>query len=136
MSNDPGSPGHGGGKLKQDKTERMINDLLNNARTDYRIRQEAIRNLEELDRLLNDPLLVNNKETAADICTMLIKMLVGEGVMKEHSIMHRLGLRLLDYIGRAHDEDPELALALIEAGVNLERTGRGLPAINFSDRSG
>jgi hypothetical protein len=31
---------------------------------------------------------------------------------------------------------PELALLLVESGVNLERTGRGLPAIDFSDSSG
>jgi hypothetical protein len=31
---------------------------------------------------------------------------------------------------------PELALAFIQAGVNLERTGRGLPAVDFSDSSG
>jgi hypothetical protein len=31
---------------------------------------------------------------------------------------------------------PKLALAFIKAGVNLERAGRGLPAIDFSDSSG
>jgi hypothetical protein len=45
-------------------------------------------------------------------------------------------LRLLDYIERVHDEDPEFALALIQSGINLERTSRGLPAIDFPDQSG
>jgi hypothetical protein len=81
-----------------EKAKDIIAGLLNNARTNYR--QEALQNLEELDRLLDDPLLVDNKETAADICGMLITMLIGVGVMKERSIMCRLGLRLLDYIGR------------------------------------
>jgi hypothetical protein len=30
---------------------------------------------------------------------------------------------------------PELSLALVEAGINLERAGRGLPAVDFSDDS-
>jgi hypothetical protein len=120
----------------QENVSSIIADILDDARTDYRTRQEAIRNLEELDRLLNDPMLVNSKDAAADICGILIKMLVGEGIMKEGSIMHRMGLRLLDYIGRVHDEGPELALTLIETGVNLERIGRGLAAVDFPDRPG
>jgi hypothetical protein len=90
-----------------EEIKSVVDDLLDNARFDYRIRQEAIRNLEELGRLLDDPLLVDNKKTAAGICGILIKMLISEGIMKEQSIMHRLGLRLLDYIGRVHDEGAE-----------------------------
>jgi hypothetical protein len=90
--------------LKKGKAGRILDDLLDNARFDYQIRHEALRNLEEFDRMLEDPLLVDNKEMAAGICGMLIKTLVGEGVMKEGSIAHRLGLRLLDYIGRIDDE--------------------------------
>jgi hypothetical protein len=60
--------------MKHDKTERMISDLL---------RQEAIRDFKELGRLLNDPMLVNSKKSAQDICTMLITMLIGEGIVKE-----------------------------------------------------
>jgi hypothetical protein len=84
-------------------TDFMIKEILDEAR----IRCQALQNFEELNRLLNDPLLVNDKEMAAGICSMLIKMLIGEGVVKEGSIAHRLGLRLLDYIGRVHDEGPE-----------------------------
>jgi hypothetical protein len=87
--------------------QEMINDLLDHARIDYQIRHELLQNLEELDQMLNDPLLVNNKKMAADICIILITMLIGDGVVKEDSILHRLGLRLLDYIGRVHDESPK-----------------------------
>ncbi|MDR2631003.1 MAG: hypothetical protein LBC60_08785 [Spirochaetaceae bacterium] len=87
-----------------EEMKSIIADLLDNARIDFTIRQEALQNLKEVDRLLDDPLLVNNKEMAADICGMLIKMLIGEEVVQEGSMMHRLGLRLLDYIGRVHDE--------------------------------
>jgi hypothetical protein len=83
-----------------EKATSMIEELLDNARTDYRTRQEALSNLAELDQLLNDPLLVDNKEMAAAICDMLITMLVGEGIVHEQSIMHRLAMRLLDYIKR------------------------------------
>jgi hypothetical protein len=118
MANDTGGPRPGrlpavsagpgqGGKLKKGKAGRMIDTLLDNARFDYQVRYEAIRNLEEIDRMLDDPLLVNNKETAADICRILIKMLVGEGVMKEGSIMYRLALRLLDYILKTGEETAE-----------------------------
>jgi hypothetical protein len=88
-----------------EEMKSVIDDLLDNARFDYQVRQEALQNLGELNRSLDDPLLVNNKEMAAGICGILIKMLIGEGVMKEGSIAHRLGLRLLDYIGRVHGED-------------------------------
>jgi hypothetical protein len=87
-----------------EEMKSIITDLLDNARIDFTIRQEALQNLEEVYRLLDDPLLVENKEMAADICGMLIEMLIGEGVMKEGGIAHRLGLRLLDCIGRVHDE--------------------------------
>jgi hypothetical protein len=84
-------------------TDFMIKEMLDGARIHY----QALQDLKELDHLLNDPLLVNNKEMAAGICSILIKMLIGEGVVKEGSIAHRLGLRLLDYIRRVHDEGPE-----------------------------
>jgi hypothetical protein len=90
-----------------EEIKSIINDLLDHARSDYQIRQEAVQNLEEVYRLLDDPLLVNSKEMAVDICGILIKMLIHEDVMKEGSIAHRLGLRLLDYIGRVHDEGTE-----------------------------
>jgi hypothetical protein len=93
--------------LKKGKARRIIDDLLDNARSDYQIRHEAIRNLEEIDRMLDDPLLVNNKEMAADICGILIKILVGGGVVKEKSIVHRLALRLLDYILKIEEETAE-----------------------------
>jgi hypothetical protein len=89
------------------KANRIIDELLDNAWLDYQVRQGALQNLEEINRMLDDPLLVNSKELAAGICGMLIKTLVGEGIMKEGSIAHRLGLRLLDYIGRIHDEGAE-----------------------------
>jgi hypothetical protein len=81
----------------------MIKEMLDEAS----IRCQARQDIAELDRLLNDPLLVNNKKMAAVICGMLIKMLVGEGAMKEGSIMHLLGLRLLDYIMRNGEETAE-----------------------------
>jgi succinate dehydrogenase flavin-adding protein (antitoxin of CptAB toxin-antitoxin module) len=84
-------------------TDFMIKEMLDEAR----IRYQSLRDLKELDQLLNDPLLVNNKTMAADICRMLIKILVNTGIMKEGSIPHLFGLRLLDYIGRVHDESPE-----------------------------
>jgi hypothetical protein len=87
-----------------EEMKNVVGDLLDYARFDYQARQEALQNFEELYRLLDDPLLVNNKETAADICGILITMLLGEGVIQEGSIIHCLGLRLLDYIGRVHDE--------------------------------
>jgi hypothetical protein len=83
-----------------EKMTDLIAELLDNARNDYRTRQEAIGSLEELDRLLDDPLLVNNKDSAAAVCDLLITTLIGGGVVHEQSIMHRLGLRLLDYIKR------------------------------------
>jgi hypothetical protein len=87
--------------------KNVVDDLLDNARVDYQVRQGALKDLEELNRMLDDPLLVNNKEMAAWICHILIIILIGEGVMKEDSIIHRLGLRLLDYIGRVYDEGPK-----------------------------
>jgi hypothetical protein len=81
----------------------MIKEMFDEARICY----QACQDIAELGRLLNDPLLVNNKEMAAGICGMLIKMLVGEGAMKEGSIMYLLGLRLLDYIMRNGEETAE-----------------------------
>jgi hypothetical protein len=90
--------------LKKNKTRRIIDDLLDSARSDYQIQREAIRNLEEIDRMLDDPLLVHDKKMATDICGILIKLLTGGGVVKAGSIVHRLALRLLDYILRIEEE--------------------------------
>jgi hypothetical protein len=62
--------------------------------------------LADLDRLLNDPVISNT------VCNALIR---GD-------------------IDRAMT--PELALALVEAGVNFERIGLGLLPIDFSDSIG
>jgi hypothetical protein len=86
------------------EAKRMINGLLDNARIEYQIRHEALQNLEELNKLLDDPLLVNNKKMVAGICGILVKMLVSENIVKEGSIIHRLALRLLDYILRNGEE--------------------------------
>lgn len=36
-------------------TERIINELLNSARADFEIRQEALQTIQEFGRMLDDP---------------------------------------------------------------------------------
>jgi len=41
-----------------------------------------------------------DKDTALTVCNALIKICIDSGGMKEGSIMHLMGRRLMDYIGR------------------------------------
>jgi hypothetical protein len=79
------------------KTDKIVSELLDHARLTFQEKQDWA----ELGRLLDDPMLINNKEMALFVCTALIRGNIERGSMKEDSIMHRLGLRLMDYIGRA-----------------------------------
>jgi hypothetical protein len=87
------------------KTKRIIDGLIEDARADYKARQEAPENLEELKRLFNDPGHIKNKQMALTVCKILIRLNIEGGVIDEGSIVHLLGLRLMDYIERGCKTD-------------------------------
>jgi hypothetical protein len=83
------------------KEELFIKTLLanlNKLATDTQIKQ-AIKDLEEIGKLLDDPGYIKNKSMALTVCNMLIGFSLESGMAKG-SIGHKLSLRLYDYINR------------------------------------
>jgi len=78
------------------ETKRLINELTGTARVNCDNRKT----LRELFEALNDPGFITNKDFALTVCNALITICVDRGGMKEGSIMHLAGRRLMDYIGR------------------------------------
>ena len=81
------------------EARRITKDLLDHARADYEIRQLGDL-FKEVEQALNDPGLIQDKETAVSVCHALIRNSIERGAMAKDSIMHKMGLRLLDYIER------------------------------------
>jgi hypothetical protein len=84
------------GEVMNGTAERVIEMLLKNAREEYIIQK----NIGEMVKALNNPGFVCNKDFALTVCNALITVCINEAGMKEGSIMHLLGLRLMDYIKR------------------------------------
>jgi len=85
--------------------ESVIDKMLGHARHDHETRREGLRAWKELDRLLDDPGLIDSREMALGVCGLLLRLCIEKGGMVEGSIMHRLGLRLMDYIRRDRKAD-------------------------------
>jgi len=62
-------------------------------------KKQALRDLKEISKLLDDPGYIKDKPMALTVCKMLISLSLESG-MAEDSIGHKLGLRLYDYIER------------------------------------
>jgi hypothetical protein len=62
-------------------------------------KEQALRDLKEIGKLLDDPGYIKDKPMALAVCNMLIRLSLASGMAKE-SIGHKLGMRLYDYIGR------------------------------------
>ena len=74
-------------------TKQIVKNLLDNAKADYLIRQ-----LPEILKLFDDPGYIKDKDMALTVCNAMIQICIEKGGMASGSIMHRLGLRLMDYI--------------------------------------
>ncbi|MDR2730922.1 MAG: hypothetical protein LBB81_08495 [Treponema sp.] len=77
--------------------QRIIDELLQNAQTNYAI-NETEKTIGELFDELNNPDFINSKDFALGVCNALITILIKKSDMREGSILHLLGLRLMDYI--------------------------------------
>jgi hypothetical protein len=108
--------------MKKSETDKIIDFMLTHAKEDYEFEQyfnsllsdtkkklednpdlfyaELQADIKESFRILNDPGYIQDKNFAMSVCNALIQMNLETGGMKEGSIMHLLGLRLYDFIGR------------------------------------
>jgi len=78
------------------EAERITNELLHEAKERYSINEFLRTFFTEAE----DPEYISTKTFALNVCDMLISLNIQYGEMKEGSIAHKLGLRLLDYIER------------------------------------
>jgi hypothetical protein len=78
---------------------RIVDDLIGNAKYNYEYGQ-WLKNFQELCRKLDDPALIQNKADALNVCNVLVEWSVEKGAVPFGSVLHRLGMRLMDYLMR------------------------------------
>jgi len=62
-------------------------------------KEQALRDLKEIGKLLDDPGYIKDKSMALAVCKMLISLSLERGMARD-SIGHKLSMRLYDYIER------------------------------------
>ena len=77
------------------EAERLINDLLDHAKANY-----AAGELAEALKEFDPANFIQEKETALTVCHALINICLTGEKISEGSIMHKLGIGLMDYINR------------------------------------
>jgi len=81
------------------ETGRIVDDLIGNAKYNYEYRQ-WLKSYEEICRKLDDPALIQNKSEALFACDSIMGRLISSGAIPIGSVLHRLGMRLMDYLMR------------------------------------
>jgi len=82
-----------------DNTENIIDDMIGHAKYNYEYQQWQ-KEYEEAFRKLNDPALIQNKADALNTCDSILQWSIDKGAIPYGSVLHRLGLRLMDYLMR------------------------------------
>jgi hypothetical protein len=84
-----------------DNTETgcMVDDLLVSAKYNYEY-NKWLKSYEEICRKLDDPALIKNKSEALNVADTIIQWSVEKGAIPFGSVLHRLGMRLMDYLMR------------------------------------
>jgi len=100
------------------ETGRVVDDLIGNAKNNFEYRQ-LLKDYEEALRKLDDPMLIQEKAEALNVCNTIIEWSVEKGAIPSGSVLHRLGLRLMDYLTRSvplipSDEKSDKSLALLQ----------------------
>jgi len=85
------------------ETGRIVDNLIAHAKYNYEC-QQWLKNREELYKKLDNPMLLQTKAEALNVCDMLIQQGIDNGTIPLDSVSHRLGLRLMDYLLRYKDE--------------------------------
>jgi len=78
---------------------RIADALLGHAKYNYEYRQ-WLKDFEEACRKLDDPALIQNKSEALFACDSILQWGVASGAIPAGSVLHRLGMRLMDYLTR------------------------------------
>ena len=81
------------------ETGRILDDLIANAKYNYEYAQ-WLKNYDEVCRKLDDPALIQNKSEALFACDSILQWGVNSGAIPIGSVLHRLGMRLMDYLTR------------------------------------
>ena len=85
--------------MDNNEIHRMVDDLMDHAQYNYKY-NEWLKDWEELYKKVDNPMLIQTKVGALNVCNMLIQQGIDNKAIPFGSLMHRLGLRLMDYIMR------------------------------------
>ena len=92
---------------------KIVDDLLGDAKLNYEYRQ-WLKKYEELCRKADDPALIQNKAEAITVVSIILEQGIDKEVTPFAPILHRLGMRLVDYLLRC---DPIVGIAASENAV-------------------
>jgi hypothetical protein len=81
------------------ETGRIVDDLLGNAKYNYECQQWQ-NEYEKICQKLDDPALIQSKAEALNICDTILQWSIDKGAIPFGSVLHRLGMRLMDYLMR------------------------------------
>jgi hypothetical protein len=81
------------------ETGRLVDDLIANAKYNFEYGQ-WLKSYEEVCRKLDDPMLIQSKSEALNVCNALLELSIEKGGIPFGSVSHRLGMRLMDYLMR------------------------------------
>jgi len=85
--------------------KHIIDELYHNTETDYALKPQAVKEIEEIDleelnRRMDDPGLIQDKKMAVVVARMLVIASLDGGVIKNGSIAHKLAIGLINYLER------------------------------------
>ena len=91
---------HGGVQMMDNnEIHKMVDDLVGQARHNYKY-NEWLKDWEDLYKKVDNPMLIQTKAEALNVCDMLIQQGIDNKTIPFGSLIHRLGLRLMDYLMR------------------------------------
>jgi hypothetical protein len=83
----------------ESETVRMVDDMISHAKYSFEY-NKWLKSYEEICRKLDDPALIQNKYEALNAADTIIQWSVEKGAIPSGSVLHRLGMRLMDYLAR------------------------------------
>jgi len=104
------------------ETGRVIDDLIGNAKNNYEY-QQWLKSLEDVCRKLDSPALIQNNSDAINAVALILEMGIDKNGNPFAPILHRLGMKLVDYLTQGTKEGITLSGTYYASETSYEFTG-------------
>jgi len=88
------------------ETERIENVLIDNAKFNFEYRQ-WLGEWEKINNMLDNPMLIETKAQCLAVWEAIIQNGLDKGSFSFGSVIHKLGMRVADFIMRSCNDMPE-----------------------------